>query len=55
MPPSKPKKLATASALYWSARELKKRALKRRHPDWAEEQIEREVRRIFLLSTSLNR
>lgn len=57
MPPrlTSTQKLATASDLYWSARELKTRALKRLHPDWDKERVDREVRRIFLLSPSLNR
>ena len=48
-------KLVTASRLYWSARDLKTRALRRLHPDWDESRISSEVRRIFLLSPSLNR
>lgn len=49
------KKLATASHLYWSARQLKSSVLRRLHPDWDDLRIEREVRRIFLLSPGLNR
>ena len=48
-------KLATASQLYWSARDLKTRALRRLHPDWDEARIAGEVRRIFMLSPALNR
>lgn len=43
-------KLDTAMRLYWTARELKTAALRDRHPDWDEAQIEAEVRRIFLLA-----
>ena len=62
MPSSRPprrltsaRKLATASDIYWSARSLKARALQQLHPDWTPEQVNREVRSIFLLSRSLNR
>jgi hypothetical protein len=48
-------KLATASALYWSARSLKAAALRRLHPDWDEVLVQKELRLIFLLSRSLNR
>ena len=41
-------KLKTAFAIYWSARHLKAAALKLRHPDWTEQQIERKVSEIFL-------
>jgi len=55
-PPRSPAaKLATASALYWSARALKASALRRLHPDWDKVQIQKEVRSVFLLSSSLNR
>jgi len=49
------RKLATASDLYWSARQLKENALRRVHPDWSPERIDQEVRRIFMLSSGLNR
>jgi hypothetical protein len=42
------KKLAIAEQLYWTARELKGCGLKQQHPDWSEEQVAQEVRRIFL-------
>jgi hypothetical protein len=58
-PPPQPqtpsRKLSAASLLYWSARQLKASALRRLHPDWDTPRIEREVRRIFLLSHGLNR
>lgn len=40
-------KLATAAALYWSARRLKAAFLRQQHPDWSDEQLEREVRSVF--------
>jgi hypothetical protein len=48
-------KLETAYQLYWSARDLKTRTLRRRHPDWDEARIALEVRRVFLFSPALNR
>ena len=41
-------KLNTAMRLYWSARELKAAGLRMLHPDWPEEQIQKEVRYAFL-------
>ena len=41
------RRLSLAEQLYWSARELKAAWLRSRHADWAEEQIGREVRRLF--------
>ena len=41
-------KLNAAMRLYWSARELKSAGLRDQHPDWTEEQIQQEVRRVFL-------
>ena len=58
MPPHKltsSKKMATASQLYWSARDLKARTLRRHHPDWSESQIDQEVRKRFMFSPGLNR
>ena len=45
MPPER--RLALAERLYWSARELKAAWLRARHTDWSEEQVQREVTRIF--------
>lgn len=42
------RKLEIATALYWSARELKAAGLRRSHPEWPEEQVQAEVRSIFL-------
>jgi hypothetical protein len=41
------RRLALAEQLYWSARELKAAWLRVQHPDWTEELIAREVRRLF--------
>lgn len=42
------KKLDLSMQLYYSAKELKREALKQFHPDWNDTQIDKEVRRIFL-------
>jgi hypothetical protein len=34
--------------LYWAARALKTAALRKRHPDWTDAQIEDRVKEIFL-------
>ena len=41
-------KLRISWQLYWDARKLKAAWLKKIHPDWSEEQVAEEVRRIFL-------
>lgn len=41
-------KLRTAAALYWGARKIKAARLRELHPDWTEEQVQEEVKRIFL-------
>lgn len=41
-------KLRLAEELWWSARDFKAAAIKTQHPDWTEEQVETEVRRIFI-------
>ena len=46
------KKLEIATQLYYSARELKAAGLHAAHPDWSEEKIQEEVRRIFLYARS---
>lgn len=40
-------KLRTAFALYWEARKLKAARLRQLHPEWSEEEIQEEVKRIF--------
>ena len=42
------KKLQIAASLYWSARRLKEAALRDKHPGWSDQQIDEEVKRIFL-------
>jgi len=41
-----------ARRLYWTMRRHKTAFLKSRHPDWSQERIEREVRRLFLHARS---
>lgn len=36
-----------AKRLYWTARKLKAAGVRMLHPDWSEEQVSREVTRIF--------
>ena len=42
------RRLEMAEALYWFAREMKLAGLRFQHPDWSEEQLNQEVRRLFL-------
>lgn len=41
------RRLQLAEQLYWSARKMKAAGVRMQHPDWSEEQITAEVRRIF--------
>ncbi len=41
-------RLRLAERLYWSARKLKRAGLRTQHPDWPDERLDAEVRRIFL-------
>ena len=41
------RKLDLSMQLYYSAKELKRAALKQFHPDWNSNKIDKEVRRIF--------
>ena len=41
-------RLRLAEQLYWTARKLKLAGLRAQHPDWIEEHLNAEVRRIFL-------
>jgi hypothetical protein len=41
------RRLALAEELYWSARRWKGAWLRSQHPDWSDEQVAREVTRIF--------
>ncbi|MDB6108513.1 MAG: hypothetical protein JWR69_263 [Pedosphaera sp.] len=45
-------RLAIAEQLYWSAREMKAAGLRAQHTDWSEEQVAREVTRIFLQAST---
>ena len=49
---SGPQKLRTAFGMYWSARALKAAGLRRRFPDWSEEQVQQKVKEIFLHATT---
>ena len=40
-------KLKLAMRLYWSARRLKAAGLRQQHPDWTEDQVQKEVTEIF--------
>ena len=42
------RRLRLAEQLYWSARKIKAAGLRSQHPDWPEERVDAEVRRIFL-------
>jgi hypothetical protein len=41
-------RLRLAERLYWSARKMKRAGLRAQHPDWPEDRLEAELRRIFL-------
>jgi hypothetical protein len=41
------RRLALAEGLFWTAREMKAAWLRGLHPDWSEEDVAREVTRIF--------
>jgi len=41
-----------ASQLYWTVRKHKAAFLRSQHPDWGDEEIEAEIRRIFLRATT---
>ncbi len=45
-------RLKVAESLYWQARKWKAAGLKTLHPDWTEEQIASEVRKLFLYGTT---
>jgi hypothetical protein len=40
-------RLRVAERLYWSARKMKAAGVRSQHPDWSEERVDDEVRRIF--------
>ena len=41
------RRLALAESLYWSARQMKAAWLRKQHVDWSEEQVSKELTRIF--------
>lgn len=41
------RRLEIAELMYWEARQMKAAWLKSLHPDWSQEQIEVEVKRLF--------
>lgn len=41
-------KLRTAFQLYWGARKIKAARLRQQHPDWSEEQVQQQVKVIFM-------
>jgi hypothetical protein len=41
-------RLRVAERLYWSARKLKIAGLRAQHPEWTQERLEAETRRIFV-------
>ncbi|MGO8681339.1 MAG: hypothetical protein ACLPYM_09430 [Limisphaerales bacterium] len=41
------RRLRLAERLYWSARKMKATGLRSQHPDWPEQRLADEVRRIF--------
>lgn len=45
------KKLSLAASFFYSARQLKTQALKKQHPDWADDRVREEVYRIFLYAS----
>jgi hypothetical protein len=41
-------KLTTAAKMYFMARQWKAAGLRSLHPDWSEQQVQEEVKRVFL-------
>ena len=42
------RRLRLAEQLYWSARKMKATGLRAQHPDWPQERVNAEVRRLLL-------
>jgi Rv0078B-related antitoxin len=42
------RRLRVAEQLYWFARKMKAAGLRSQHPDWPDDRVDAEVRRIFL-------
>jgi hypothetical protein len=40
-------RLRLAECLYWSARKMKAAGLRHQHPDWPEQRLNDDVRRVF--------
>lgn len=45
-------RLKVMESLYWQARAFKTASLKSFHPDWPDEKIKTEVRKLFLYGTT---
>lgn len=45
-------RLKVMESLYWQARALKTASLRAFHPDWTDEKIKSEVRKLFLYGTT---
>jgi hypothetical protein len=45
-------KLDIAAQMWWEAKKLKAAALRTRHPDWSEEEIQKKVKEIFLYAST---
>jgi len=41
------RRLRLAEKLYWSARKMKTAGVRSQHPDWSQERVQEEVRRVF--------
>jgi len=46
------RRLRVAEQLYWTARKVKAAGVRSQHPDWSDEEVKAEVRRIFLHARS---
>jgi hypothetical protein len=46
------RRLHVAEQLYWTARRIKAAGIRDQHPNWSDEQVKAEVRRIFLHARS---
>lgn len=44
-------KLRTAAKMWWTARNLKAAFLRQQHPDWTEEEVEEQVKKIMLYAS----
>ncbi|MFW6456830.1 MAG: hypothetical protein ACOC0A_00910 [Planctomycetota bacterium] len=46
------KKLQIATDMYYEARRLKAAAVRQKHPDWLEEQVQGRVKEVFIRAQS---